>query len=254
MRQKIWRVLVVMACFAAVTFTLSGSTFAQDISVAFDVKPTSCPNPLNTKSSGLLSAAIVGTRDFDVAQVDLNSIYLEGVAPLRWALEDVVSPFDPSIEKMDCIQDCTTEPADGILDLTLKFDAQEVVHALGKVRNRECIALQFHAALLDGTLVSGEDLVVVIAGGGGVPLAGPPCSALNQRARRAIRAYRELVDQFVKGENNVSCDDLDDAFQNLNDTVDRCREACGVLDCPSKPLGPGAFPGTEDCAERPQVD
>lgn len=52
--------------------------------VPVDVKPTSCPNPLNVGSKGVLPIAILGAEDFDVTTVDPESVRLEGVAPLRW--------------------------------------------------------------------------------------------------------------------------------------------------------------------------
>ena len=55
-----------------------------EIEVPVDIKPTSCPNPLNPKSNGVVPVAILGTADFDVSQIDPASILLEGVAPLRW--------------------------------------------------------------------------------------------------------------------------------------------------------------------------
>jgi hypothetical protein len=53
------------------------------LAVEFDIKPQSCPNPFNTKSQGVLPAAILGTEGFDVSMVDPASLLLEGVAPLR---------------------------------------------------------------------------------------------------------------------------------------------------------------------------
>ncbi len=38
--------------------------------VALDIHPTSCPNPLNPKSRGLMPVAVLGTADFDVTLLD----------------------------------------------------------------------------------------------------------------------------------------------------------------------------------------
>ena len=103
------------------------------IEVAVDIKPQPCPNPLNTGDQGLLTVAILGAADFDVTQVDVATVELEGVAPLQSALEDVATPFYPFTGKA-ATTDCTTAGADGFLDLTLKFDAQAVVAALGSYR------------------------------------------------------------------------------------------------------------------------
>jgi hypothetical protein len=60
-----------------------------------DIKPGTCPNPVNVKARGVLPVAILGTADFDVTTIDPASVRLEGVAPIRWALEDVATPVPP---------------------------------------------------------------------------------------------------------------------------------------------------------------
>ena len=39
-----------------------------------DIKPGSCPNPLNPRSHGVLPVALLGTEDFDVTDVDVSSL------------------------------------------------------------------------------------------------------------------------------------------------------------------------------------
>ncbi len=50
--------------------------------IAVDIKPTSCPNPLNVKSNGVLPVAILGSDSFDAATIDATSIRLNEVLPL----------------------------------------------------------------------------------------------------------------------------------------------------------------------------
>lgn len=136
--------------------------------VPVDVKPTSCPNPLNVKSKGVLPVAILGMEDFDVEQVDPASVRLEGVAPLRWALEDVATPFEPFIGKEDCFEDCTTEGPDGYLDLTLKFKTQEIIAALGEVSHGTCLVLALTGNLkenFESMPFVGEDVVWILKKG-----------------------------------------------------------------------------------------
>ncbi|GAI42690.1 unnamed protein product, partial [marine sediment metagenome] len=83
--------------------------------VAIDIEPTSCPNPLNVRSRGVLPVAILGSEDFGVTTIDVASIRLAEVAPIRSSYEDVVTPVSDGNE---C--ECTTEGPDGYLDLTLK--------------------------------------------------------------------------------------------------------------------------------------
>jgi len=99
-------------------------------SVFVDIKPGSCPNPLNIKSKGKLPVAVLGSEDFDVMTIDPATILLTGegqaggVAPIRWDYEDVATPF----ESEGC--GCHDLNGDGYLDLTLKFSTQELVQML----------------------------------------------------------------------------------------------------------------------------
>jgi len=118
--------------------------------VYVDIKPTSCPNPINAKGGGVLPVAILGTEDIDVTMIDPSSIRFAGIAPLlpemptpvldgddnqdilfvlplRHAYEDVATPYEGDL--LDCYS-CTTEGPDGYLDMTLKFTTQEVVAAI----------------------------------------------------------------------------------------------------------------------------
>jgi len=132
--------------------------------VPVDIKPQSCRNPLNVKDKGVLPVAILGTDVFDATQVDPDLVRLEGVAPLRWDQEDVATPFEPFTGKEDAF-DCTEEGPDGFLDLTLKFDAQEIIAALGDVNDGDVRVLPLTGNLLeefDGTPIQGEDVVVIL--------------------------------------------------------------------------------------------
>lgn len=134
------------------------------IEVPLDIKPGSCPNPLNIKSKGVLPVAVAGTEDLDVTQIDPASIRLAGVAPSRSNLEDVVTPFEPFEGKED-IYDCNIEGPDGYIDLTLKFSTQEVVAALGDVNDGDVVVLELTGDLYDGTPIKGEDVVAILKKG-----------------------------------------------------------------------------------------
>jgi hypothetical protein len=140
----------------------AGFTEWEFCRVEVDIKPTSCPNPLNVKSKGVLPVAVLGTTDFEVTTIDTSTVTLEGVAPLRWDLEDVTEPFDGTA--MDC-DDCTEAGPDGFTDLTLKFDIQEIVAALGAVTDGQCVELCLILDLTDGTTLCGSDFVVIIKKG-----------------------------------------------------------------------------------------
>ena len=132
--------------------------------MAVDIKPGSCPNPLNVKSKGVLPVAIVG-GSLDLTRIDPSSIKLEGVRPLRVQVADVASPFKPSTGKTDCSSHCTTRGGDNIPDILLMFDKQAIVRGLGKVRDRECKVMKLTGNLkkeFGGTPIVGEDVVVIL--------------------------------------------------------------------------------------------
>lgn len=140
----------------------------QSIRVAvsgMDIKPGSCPNPLNVKSKGVLPIAVTGTADFDVTLIDVATLELsaegsEGIPPLRWRYEDVATPFNGTL----C--GCHKMRADGFMDLTLKFQTQDVVEALGNVNDGDEIILVLSGNLLDGTSFLSADCVKILKKGG----------------------------------------------------------------------------------------
>jgi hypothetical protein len=132
--------------------------------VAADIKPGGCPNPFNVGSKGVLPFAVLGMADFDVTMIDPKTVTLEGVAALRSALEDVGTPYEPLVGKTDPYH-CTALGPDGYLDMTFKFDTEEVVAALGTVKDGEVRVLQLRGKLLDGTEISGEDVVTILSKG-----------------------------------------------------------------------------------------
>ncbi|MCH7760977.1 T9SS type A sorting domain-containing protein [candidate division TA06 bacterium] len=136
------------------------------VEVDFDIKPQSCPNPLNTKSKGVLPVAILGSASLDVNDIDVSTVKLVGVSPIRNAFEDVATPFDGDL----C--GCTTEGADGFGDLTLKFDRQAIIAALGSVNDGDSIKLTMTGELNDGTPIEGKDCVVIRKKKGGGPNSG----------------------------------------------------------------------------------
>jgi hypothetical protein len=134
--------------------------------VYVDIKPGSCPNPINFKEKGVLPAAVLGTEEFDVTQIDPASILLgrEGVEcqvpPLRWSHEDVATPFEGEL----C--DCHEYMSDGYLDLTVKFKTPEIVDCLELFEVAgQTLPLTFSGNLKEefgGTPFEGQDCVRVL--------------------------------------------------------------------------------------------
>jgi hypothetical protein len=148
-------------------FDIKGSAAVPDtFEVYIDIKPGSCPNPLNVKSKGVLPLAVLGTAEFDVSNIDPATIQLsrEGVEgeifPLRWSYEDVGTPFEGEL----C--GCHALNGDGIIDLSLKFDMQALVTTLklGEVKG-STLPLTLTGNLKEefgGTPIEGQDCIRVL--------------------------------------------------------------------------------------------
>lgn len=131
-------------------------TIVPPIEVAVDIKPGSCPNPLNVKSRGVLPVAILGSQEFDVTDVDVASIQLAGVDPNRSSYEDVATPVT---DENEC--ECTEDANDGYLDLTLKFKTQEIVEAIGDVDHGDVLTLDLDGVLFGERPIVGTDCIVI---------------------------------------------------------------------------------------------
>ena len=122
----------------------------EPISILLDIKPGGSANPVNLKSKGVLPVAILGTDEFDVNEVNFDTLLFgdpllidnggTAVSPLRSGLEDV--------------------SGDGFLDLTLKFSTADLVEfgALGS----DTIEGLLTGALLDGTPIEGMDSIRIV--------------------------------------------------------------------------------------------
>lgn len=132
-----------------------------DPTLTVDIKPQSCPNPLAARSKGVLPVAILGTEDFDVMTVDIATITLAGVSPIRSSFKDVATPLDKEDE---C--ECHGEGPDGYLDLTLKFDRREIIATLGDLSllpRRSSIPLTLTCMLMgEEVTLEGTDCIVFL--------------------------------------------------------------------------------------------
>ncbi len=137
-------------------------TGPAEIEVTMNVKPPNCLGAsINMNSQGVTPVVIAGSEDFDVTKIDSSSLRLLGVAPVRTAIEDV--PL------------CGSPESDGFLDLTLKFDTQELVQAMGAslvkgqtLEDGSWLPLQVNGSLLEewgGTPIKGEDTVTLVGKG-----------------------------------------------------------------------------------------
>lgn len=154
----------------SVTFKWMDATFensTQEISVVVkakempvDIKPQSCPNPINVDGKGVLPVAILGTAGFDVSTIDPATVTLEGVPALRWAMMDVGTPY--ALPDGPGAYDCHALGADGMMDLTLKFDSQEVAAALASKNDGDVLVLTVKGQTIGGVHYEGKDVVVIL--------------------------------------------------------------------------------------------
>jgi uncharacterized repeat protein (TIGR01451 family) len=142
----------------SVTSTQTVTIIPDRILVHIDIKPESCPNPVNINSRGLLPVAILG-NEVDVSQIDVSTIQLAGVSPIRDNIEDVATPHTPDTAVVNP-NDCTIDGPDGIDDLTLKFDTQQVLDALDASRG-DVIQVLLTGNLLDGTVIHSYDVIII---------------------------------------------------------------------------------------------
>jgi len=134
----------------------------QSLEVALDIKPQSCPNPINRDSNGLIPVAILGSDNLDVSQIDVSTLELVGPGvgsafPVKMDLEDVSTPVTNNGQQ--CI--CNEEAGDGLTDLTLKFRKKDVTNILGAANLNDQVPLSIKGSLLDGTPFTGTDCVVI---------------------------------------------------------------------------------------------
>ena len=147
----------------------------QVTEVSLDIFPEGCPNSLSmNRRGGVIPAAILGSESFDVLDVDVSTLALEGVGARRTRTDDVGAPgaADPC--------DCAVEGPDGITDLSLFFRAVDILTALEPMTVGEVRPLTLTGELLDGTPFVAVDCIRIVGGPPGIeegptdPIEGIP--------------------------------------------------------------------------------
>ncbi|MFW5926261.1 MAG: hypothetical protein ACOCV4_08855 [Myxococcota bacterium] len=139
----------------------------EAITTRIDIRPGSCPNPLSCEDDGTLPVTITDASGLDIEGIDPESVLLEGVAPVDWRYEDVAAPYFPEDGTLDdCEEACWTRGADGIADLSLEFETQELIAALdenrGVLLDGSCMTLHLTGRMTDeagGTVFEAWDSV-----------------------------------------------------------------------------------------------
>lgn len=168
-----------IAFFVMLTTALAcQSIFACTVDI--DIKPQSCPNPINVKNCGVITIAIIGWEGLKDEYPKLetftgdNMVELlyrvnpeedfklgEPVSFLRWHFEDVSSKLD------DASVCCERGAPDGILDLVLQFSVQDVVDSLNLRQFPQDTALEVQIRVyweppgLGNWYLDGTDCVII---------------------------------------------------------------------------------------------
>jgi len=124
----------------------------ETVEVNVDLKPQSCPNPINVNSKGLVPVAILGTETLDVNDIDISSL---PDRTIKHTIEDVAAPFVGL--KFDQF-DCNELGPDGFDDLIFKIPTD----MLNCLPDGVLASLTINGLLLDGTPFEGFDLGFVI--------------------------------------------------------------------------------------------
>jgi hypothetical protein len=118
--------------------------------IEIDTNPGSFPNTINTRVNSVITVALLGSEDFDVADVD--------VATLRFGPDEASPAHDLTDTWIytDHLQDLNL---DGFMDLMLHFEMEETGIACGN----EIVILT--GAMLNGRRFWGEDAIQTVGCG-----------------------------------------------------------------------------------------
>ena len=150
--------------------------------VAMDIKPGSCNNPVNVKSKGVLPVVILGTKDFSVATIDVQSLKLESVAPIRSAVFDVLTYGEAG--------DCNELGGDGYPDLVLKFKTEDIVAAIGEVDDDDEVTLS-----LTGNYILNDEPV---------PFTAEDTILVKYKGKHKVKGLKKHIKKVKFGKHNKS--------------------------------------------------
>jgi len=138
------------------------------IEANFDIKPGGCPNPFNIKNfdarhggnqTAVFPTALAGDVGFDVSQIDLLTLTIDGVPPKTTSFDDVTGPPDAPV---GCCASGDGDLSDGITDLEMKFNVSALAGVIrpGFVGAQRLLTIR--GFLLDGRPFEGTDCIVFV--------------------------------------------------------------------------------------------
>ena len=163
--------------------------------IGIDIRPGSDQNPVNLKSNGVLPVAILGDDDFDVYDIDLLSLSLDGATPKQQGNGENVGSFEDI-------------NGDDLIDLLLHFDLGELDV------DGSFTELTLDGLLNDGTVLMGTDSVRIVPpgdvnGDGSVGAADLTTIVTNWGMTGALYQQGDL-----NGDGTVSAPDYTEVISN----------------------------------------
>jgi hypothetical protein len=123
---------------------MRGTKVVETLIVSVDIKPGSATNCFNQNDRGVIPVAVLGSEDFDVTQINVDSLRLEGLA---------VKMAGKSNKYLAHIEDVN---ADGYPDLVLQFqDSDNWVYSGSGTAT-------LTGQLSDGTPIQGSDSICIV--------------------------------------------------------------------------------------------
>jgi len=142
-----------------------------DRPVSLDIKPGSCPNPVNRRSQGVVPVAVVGSDTFSVSEVDADTVIIARVD----GVGGVVKPIVRGRGKVAVIDDvatplrgetceCHEMNSDGIDDLFMRFWTPELadVLELDATERDDLVELAVRGRLKDGRPFEASDCIRIV--------------------------------------------------------------------------------------------
>ncbi|MFB3827905.1 MAG: hypothetical protein ACE15B_14130 [Bryobacteraceae bacterium] len=129
--------------------------------VAVDVKPLFCPNPVLARE-GVIPIAVVGTLAFNVSKIDVPTVRVEtDLVPIVTYVKDVATPYAGT---QTVPTDCNKIGADGVMDLVLFINNTQLFAKFGPVVPGNVLTVHVTGKLkpaYGGAAFNGSDIVVV---------------------------------------------------------------------------------------------
>lgn len=120
--------------------------------IIVDVKPGKCDDKISERSNDDVRVSILGSKDFDVKQIDLTKVFLNGIKPEKIKLQDIGSLYN------------CADKTDGFVDVVMIFKTRELTKSLGELNDGGTYQVVIQATPLKGkpgdTFVGYSDLVL----------------------------------------------------------------------------------------------